>query len=203
MKILAFCPKYTFGSNMYILISSSEAAVIDPSIPFDEVSTIFEDQNIRFKYIFITHAHFDHILAIESWKENTDACVVVGVNEAPSLSDPYFNGYLIFAGENNGYFGEYRTLIDGESLWLADEKITVVNTPGHTQGGISFLIDDNIFVGDTIFAGNSYGRVDLPGGDIGALKSSIDRIKALDPQITVHPGHGNKFRISEIKTYFI
>ena len=200
MKIEAFTPKYTFGSNMYILTVGEDVAVIDPSVDYNEVKNILKGTP---KYIIVTHAHFDHILAIDSWVKNTDAEVIVGRGDAIALSDASLNCYLSFYGQNRGYYGPYRAVCDGEVLTLGDKKMRILETPGHSRGSISVLTDGALFVGDVVFAGGGYGRVDLPFGDFTTLLSSIKRLRSLDGNIRVYSGHGAPTDVFEIQQNFI
>jgi len=74
--------------------------------------------------------------------------------------------------------------------------LKVLHTPGHTPGGISLLIDDAIFTGDTLFSG-SVGRFDLPGGSEEVLLNSIKKILSLDENLIIYPGHGPSTTVSE------
>jgi len=82
-----------------------------------------------------------------------------------------------------------RTVDDGDEIQVGSITLSVIHTPGHTQGGISLHADSAVFVGDTLFAG-SVGRTDFPGGDFDTLKASIrEKLFTLDDDITVYPGH--------------
>lgn len=203
MRVTTFSPSEYFGSNMYVVHSGSCGTVIDPSCNYSQVKQFIEDNGITVKYIILTHAHFDHILEIDSWKNNTKADVIVGFDEAYALRDSTINCYKLFFNEEKIYEGPYTTVKDGDILMLGDEKIKVIETPGHSAGSISLLIDNILFVGDTVFAGNSVGRVDLPGGNIKKLYESIDIIKSLPQETVIYPGHGPKTSVMEIKRNFI
>ncbi len=202
INVYTLTPIDTFGSNMYIIESEKEYAVIDPSVDFFIAARSYPEIKHGTKYIILTHAHFDHFLCIDTWKAQTDAEVLIGRYDAPALSDPYKNAYKIFYAKDCGYFGKYTPLDHGNELVLGNEHFKVIATPGHTPGGISLLFCDNIFVGDTVFADGAYGRYDLPGGDLEALIHSIKYLKALDGALTVYPGHGRSFYADEIKKYF-
>ena len=79
----------------------------------------------------------------------------------------------------------------------------MIGCPGHTAGGVSYLIGNNMFVGDTIFEGGGYGRCDLPGGDIGLLEKSILKILSLDDEIILYPGHGGTTTVRDSRKYFM
>lgn len=202
LNVYQLSPKETFGSNMYILESENEYAVIDPSVDFSSAAARFPALKHALKYVILTHAHFDHFLEIDSWVGNTDASVLVGQFDARALSDPYKNAYRIFFGQEKGYYGKFTEVCEGDIFPFGDESFTVLSTPGHTSGGISLLFKNEIFVGDTVFADGGYGRYDLPGGDYEALTYSLHRIANMDKHLTVYPGHGRQTDINEIYAFF-
>lgn len=203
MRVLKFTPTERFGSNMFVLISGSEAAVIDPSVEYSKVKKLAEIENLSFKYIILTHAHFDHMLEIDGWVANTSAEVIVGIGDAAALSDSYTNCYRLFSRLDSGYYGSYKAVKSGDALSLGDTKLTVIETPGHSRGSITISAGDKLFVGDTVFFGGSYGRTDLPGGDGAALFSSIKYICSLNGEKNVYCGHGPDTTLEEIKSNFI
>ena len=200
MQIYAFTPT-GFGANTYVISSGNFAAVVDPSVSYEVVASKLKECLPTFKYIILTHAHFDHMLQIDDWVENTDAEVLVGAGDGVALSDSYLNCYRMFFGVERGYFGKYREVFDGELITVGDESIRILSTPGHTVGSITLVCSDFAIVGDTVFAGYSVGRTDLPGGDYNSLIKSIKKIAELDEELVVYSGHGGKTNISEIKKY--
>ena len=199
MKILLFTQKYHFASNMYLIYSGSEAAIIDPSLKYSFASDAILQNGLTVKYIIVTHAHFDHMLEIDEWVEKTGARVIVGRDDAKALSDPTLNCYWKFFHKDRGYFGKYTVVDEGDRLWLSDEYMTVINTPGHTKGSITLKTKESLFVGDVIFSEGSFGRYDLPGGDVYQLKQTVDKLCALDEILTVYPGHGPETSIKDYK----
>lgn len=191
-----------FGCNTYVIQSQNEYSVIDPSVDYEIAISKIPNMEGKIKYILLTHAHFDHILKINTWIRN-GVQVFVGTKDAPALSDPYRNCYLGFYGVNDGYYGKYNAVNEGFSIKLGDELISVIESPGHTVGGVSYLIGNNLFVGDTIFEGGGYGRCDLPGGDIGVLENSIFKILCMSDDIIIYPGHGNTTTIKDSRKYFM
>lgn len=202
LEILNLQPKEPYGSNCYLISSNGEYAVIDPSADFKGAVERYPEIIGKVKYVLITHAHFDHILAIDGWAENSGA-VVIGVEDAPALSDAYKNCYLGFLGVEDGYNGPYKTVSDGDALELGDEKIQVIGCPGHTPGGVSYKIGDKIFCGDTVFAQGGYGRCDLPGGDIAVLEKTLIKLITHLSDIVFYPGHGGSTTLQELVYYFM
>lgn len=202
LNIFVQSPTLPYGSNMYILESCGEYALIDPSSEYSDVALRYPKIGSGLKYIILTHAHFDHFLALDSWNNATKADVIVGRADMPALSDPYRNAYRIFLNEDKGYFGEAKPVDGGGELMLGDEKFSILACPGHTPGGISLLFDACVFVGDTVFADGGYGRYDLPGGNLAELKGSIRLLTGLPKGLKVYPGHGRATDINEISAYF-
>ena len=136
--------------------------------------------------VLLTHGHLDHIAGCASMQVNTDAKIYCGEGEDK----------FIFSEENRSIFGVntpkfeiYKTLKDGEELEICGLKIKVIATPGHTPHGVSYLIDGNLFTGDTLFKG-SIGRSDFPGGDYETRVKAVKKLYALDGDYTVYCGHG-------------
>jgi glyoxylase-like metal-dependent hydrolase (beta-lactamase superfamily II) len=133
------------------------------------------------KIIVDTHYHFDHTEANEQVKAATGAHVAIGELEKNFITD----------------FKPDQFLKDGDTIGIGKTKMTVVNTPGHTKGGICLLGDDFVISGDTIFAG-TVGRMDLPGGSIDDMEKSLARLDKLIPSgARVYPGHGDSFKFKK------
>ena len=191
-----------YGSNCYLLESSGEYAIIDPSARYKDALKLFPELEGNLKYVLLTHTHFDHMLTINEWVN--DGCkVCVGADDAKGLSDAGLNCYLGFLGIDNGYYGEYTPLSDNDVLQLGDEKIQVISTPGHTPGGVCYKISDKVFCGDTVFAKGGYGRCDLPGGDISKLEKSLIRLITHIDDAVFYPGHGESTTLQELIYYFM
>ena len=203
MYIYNLSPVEPYGSNCYLLSSSGEFVVVDPSADYSTALKMHPEIEGRVKYVLLTHAHFDHILAINSWKEQCEQ-IIVGSADAEYLADATKNCYLGFLGVDDGYYGSYKCVGDGEKLQFGNEDISVIACPGHTPGGVSYQIGDAVFCGDTAFAGGGYGRCDLPGGDIEVLEKTLIRLITELPSETVfYPGHGPSTTLKELVYYFM
>ena len=196
IKVERLHSKHAFAANTYLLSSCGEVAVIDPTVAFSDTGLSFPP-----KYVLLTHAHFDHILEINSWKE-AGAEVVASVEESISLADPYRNCYRQFYGTSDGYFGKVHTVNDGDTLTLGDSTLSVIQVPGHTAGSLIYTVDSLAFVGDTVFEGGGYGRWDLPTGNYRELVSSIEKVMTLPEDTLLYPGHGNPTTLLEFKNCY-
>jgi hydroxyacylglutathione hydrolase len=134
--------------------------------------------------IFLTHAHPDHMESAKNFKEKSKALIALGKEDGPT--------YKMFGG------GKVDLLLAEGDLkvdQLVQSKLEVYSTPGHSPGEVSIYWPEKkaLAVGDVIFFRNT-GRVDLPGGDPGLLKGSIDKLSRLDVEYLLcghpydHPG---------------
>ena len=147
----------------------------------------------RVTAVLLTHAHFDHMLHAKPWLER-GAKLYVHRLDAPALCDAKLNlSWMI--GETLLLPKADVLLEEGSVVSEAGLSLRVLHTPGHTPGGVCYAADDVLFCGDTMFY-RSYGRVDLPGGDMAQIMASLTRLKELSPETIVYPGHGMKTKIA-------
>lgn len=174
-------------NNNYLLIDdeSKEAVLVDCSAVDERVKNAIEEAGASLKYILLTHGHFDHIAGIRP----TEAKVVMHKADLKILNQS--NLYLPAFGIPEITIPEVNIFIeDGDTLNIGNHKIKVIYTPGHTQGGVCYLVDNMLFSGDTIFR-ESVGRCDLEGGDFNQLVESIKtKIFTLPDDTVIYPGHG-------------
>lgn len=185
---------HQFQCNTYVISSSGESAIIDPSVPYECFKALG-----KVKYILLTHAHFDHILNIDDWVNAAGAEVIIGNDELCALTDSHRNCYQFFNRTDKGYFGPATPVFDGATLPLGDTEIKVINCPGHTAGCVAYICEGNAFVGDTAFKGGGYGRSDLPSGNPVLLRESIEKIMKLPDNTILYPGHGDSTTVEEYK----
>ncbi len=177
--------------NCYILgcEDTKVAAIIDPGDNADEIIKVIDKEGLKPGFIINTHAHFDHIGGVKAIQDHykidfflhkEDLFLVENASEQATafglspIPKPDVNKFV-----NNG-----------DKISLGDKVINVIHTPGHSPGGTCYHVDNNVFVGDTMFAG-SIGRTDLPGGSYETLINSIkERLFPLGDSTAVYPGHG-------------
>lgn len=175
-------------TNCYLLSSENAAVVIDPGHRSQNTVDFLKENEHKERLILITHAHFDHIGGAEQLSGLTGVKIGVGEGDAPALSDPAVNLSERFRPSISSLSPDL-TFSDGETITVGDISFKVIFTPGHTVGGVSYLMGDALFSGDTLFAG-SVGRTDFPGGNMSVLKNSVKKLLTLDGDVKVYPGHG-------------
>ena len=177
-------------ANCYILYNPDkrEGLIIDPGAEGSHLIKFIKQEKISINYIVNTHGHPDHIGANRKIKEHTNAPILIHQYDAPMLAKSGSVLSLIFPLESSSPPAD-TFIKDGDLIECAGMNLKVLHTPGHTPGGISLLIDDSIFTGDTLFSG-SIGRSDLPGGSQEVLLNSIKKILSLDENLIIYPGHG-------------
>lgn len=184
---------YPLGSlqtNCYLAIDeqSNKAAIIDPGAQANYLIKEIEALGIEIDVILLTHCHFDHNGAVIELKDKYK--VDVYLNKA---EEEYMNI------DTTGVFGKlpkfYKYLNEGQEIKVGNLTFKAIFTPGHTKGGTCFLVEDNVFTGDTLFNG-SIGRTDFLGGSYNELINSIEtKLMPLDNNVNVYPGHGPKSTI--------
>lgn len=190
------------GTNCYILWdeNSLEAAVIDPGFEDSRILKIIEDNKLNVKYILLTHGHFDHLGGVNLVKAATGAKVLIHENDANCLTEPKRNlsalaGMALELEPADGLFSER------EPIRVGKLNIRVIHTPGHSKGGVCFLVEDTLIAGDTLF-NTSIGRTDFADGDLSELLGNIvAKIFVLDDDIKVLPGHGENTTIGYEKKH--
>lgn len=176
------------GTNCYILGNEKKALVIDPGGHIDLIKQSLRSRELE--YILITHAHIDHIEALTKLKEAyPDAKVAIHELDLPVLKDVILN-LSQFMGIPYAYEKDPEIVLkDGQEIDFLDEKIKVIHTPGHSSGSVSFLVNNNLFCGDTIFR-QAIGRTDFAGGSYPDIMASIkNKIMSLDDSVRLFPGH--------------
>jgi glyoxylase-like metal-dependent hydrolase (beta-lactamase superfamily II) len=183
----------TYSYVVYETVSK-DAVVIDPVLDFDTASgsssTIQAEQIVRWikaaglhlKYILETHVHADHLTAAPFIKAQCGGQTAIGsaITEVQTVFAKIFGTQEQFACDGRQFD---LLLADGAELPLGSLTIKVLHTPGHTPACVSYLIDNTVFVGDTLFMPD-YGtaRCDFPGGDADTLYRSVQKLFNLPDQ---------------------
>ena len=173
------------SSTFTYLIADSvtrEAAIIDAvDSMIDRDIKLIQELELNLKFIIETHIHADHITSACPLKKTFPlAKIVIGIEniDAEACAD-------IMVGE-------------GHILPIGEHEIVAIETPGHTPGCMSYLVDNKVFTGDSLLI-RSTGRCDFQGGTASTLYHSIHKLFTLPDSTLVHPGHDyNGFTVSTI-----
>ena len=185
--------------NCYILEHNKKCFIIDPGYKNDTISQYVETNELEVLGILLTHGHIDHIGALDCFK----VPVYIHEIEMDLVTDNYKNGSTLVGIPLNYNFDDI-TLVpinDKTKIPLDDKLIEVINSPGHTKGGVCYKIDNEIFTGDTLF-NYGVGRWDFPTGSLSDLKESVVHlIETQDVCCNIYPGHGDLSTIGHEKMY--
>jgi hydroxyacylglutathione hydrolase len=185
--------------NCYVIsAANNEALMIDPGDEAERIADYVDEKGLTLLAILVTHGHHDHTGAIPYLKERFGVPWFVHSLEKSTLKQAnlirkvFDSSEPIVLPEPDGYFDEMDSPLD-----LGVFSIDVHETPGHTVGSVSFLLDDLLFTGDTLFK-RAIGRVDLPGGDKQAIRASLSHMIGLNHAFMVHPGHGSSAALGSV-----
>lgn len=188
--------------NCYIVAdeASREGILIDPGDEFERILRKIDALQLRIDKIVNTHAHVDHVCAVQAVKEKLGASFYLHSEEKMHL--PRLLEIAAMYGISNAQIPTVEfELEDGDTIPFGSHVMKVVQTPGHTPGHCILIVDFDVFCGDLIFAG-SIGRTDLPGGDYQAIVRSLESaILTLPDETRLHPGHGPSTTVAVEKQY--
>lgn len=175
------------GVNTYFLVNetTNRAVVIDSGENYKLIKKTESENGFKITSVLLTHAHFDHAGNAKKLQDDGAKIYISGI-DAKKLNgkDSLANSF----GRNFEEFTPDYTLCDGEKIKVEDIDITVIATPGHTDGSVTFMIGNMLFTGDTLFM-ESVGRTDFPTGDMQTLINSVKKLFALNGDYAVYPGH--------------
>ncbi|MBN1321879.1 MAG: MBL fold metallo-hydrolase [Thermoleophilia bacterium] len=188
MKILCV-PVGPLQANCYLVWDDERrACAVDPGGEPERLAGIVREEGLALEAILVTHGHFDHVEGVKGLADATGASVYCSAEVAPVLKgtkDCSATGLAIPAVDG----GRLEIVSDGSELSVGALRVTVIATPGHTPGDITFDIGGHLFPGDLVFY-RSVGRTDFPGGDFAELLNSVRKLAQRYPTETpVHPGH--------------
>lgn len=168
-------------TNCYVVTDEDTmlCAVIDPGAESNTILDYLEEHRLKCAAILLTHAHFDHVGALDTVAEETGAQVYLCEREQ-QLPARMTGGWR--PAESARFYAE------GDTVVVGGLTFTVIETPGHTPGGVCLLCGDALFTGDTLFQG-SCGRADFDGADLMQEFASLRKLAELPGDYEVYPGH--------------
>ena len=195
MQVLALG---AYQTNCYILWEegSDRCVIIDPGFEPETVLLQVQKLGKTVEAILLTHGHFDHVGAVKAIVRQTGCSLWMSQSDYTQRRTPQ-NAF--FYPIHDCDFTPVNFCEEGECICAGGLELTVLETPGHTQGSVCYLCQDHLFSGDTLFEG-SCGRTDLPGGDYGQILRSLKRLATLE-DCKVYPGHGPATTLADEKKY--
>lgn len=188
--ILNVYPAGIFQANCYIIgdEKSKLGIIVDPGGDSKGILNQCNGMELDIKYIILTHGHGDHIGAVQDIKAVTGAKILMNKKDEYLIKGGNKNLMPILRDIKEFEIDEY--IKEGHIIKLGDLNISVIETPGHTPGGISLKLDNILITGDTLFKG-SIGRTDFEFGSYDELISSINKkLMVFNDETIVYPGHG-------------
>jgi glyoxylase-like metal-dependent hydrolase (beta-lactamase superfamily II) len=184
-----------FETNCYVVRSSAaekSCLIIDPGFSAEPLIEFLRENSLRPQRVLLTHGHCDHIAGLALlYEEYNPLPVCISSQDASMLTDDMQNLSMMMGLSLQLKPADER-INSGDTITLGSLSFTVLPTPGHTPGGVSFYNAENgvVFTGDALFAG-SIGRDDFPGGDRQILLDGIRKQLFILPDETrAYPGHG-------------
>lgn len=205
LKIIKVNTDIDIITNSYIVSDENrkEGAIIDPGGEANKIIEMINTLDLKIKYIILTHCHIDHIGALKELKEQTKATVLISRKGAEEINNPYMNLSTYF-DKNLMYIDIDARIDEGDLIHIGDLEFKVINTPGHTKDSICLYCEKEnlLFSGDTIFAG-TWGRTDLPSGNMEEIMNSInEKILILPDETVVYPGHDRPTTVGDEKVIY-
>ncbi|MCD8786292.1 MBL fold metallo-hydrolase [Staphylococcus gallinarum] len=187
------------STNCYFIESDQHTLIVDPAGDSDLIFKKLNQINKPVKAILLTHAHFDHIAALDDVLAKYDVPVYMHKSEFDFLTDVNKNGSAAFKQYGLPSIisnAQPKSLEEGE-FNIDEFKFNILHTPGHSPGSLTYVFDEFAVVGDTLF-NQGIGRTDLYKGDYETLVDSIlDKIFELDDDLPLFPGHGEYTTVAD------
>lgn len=183
--------------------ASKQVAIIDSVLDFDpntrqlssgnadKIIKFIDDNNLHLEWILETHAHSDHISAARYLKEKRGGQIGIGehIDKVQRDYKRAFNLNMDMRCDGSEFDYLFQ---DGEIIYLGHIEMEVINTPGHSPAGVSYKIEDALFVGNALLMPDfGTDRTDLPSGSAKCLYQSIQRILSLPDTTRIFIGHDN------------
>lgn len=190
MKLQAFALG-PFQTNCFIAIDdeTNRCLIFDPGSDGKDIMKHLEKSGLTPTAVVLTHAHGDHIGGVQDIIDHYHIPFYVHEGDKDKLTDPNLN-LSPHMGKQIIIEGEPTLIKEGDRISCDSLHFDVIETPGHTAGGVCFYGDGILIAGDTLFNG-SIGRTDFPGGSFEELIEHIkNKLYKLPPDTVVYPGHG-------------
>lgn len=190
-------------TNCYVVAcqETKETIIIDPGFDkaneAEKIVKFITENSLKLKFVVNTHGHPDHVCGNGIIKENFKTPILIHEKDAFMLGKLGKVLAKLF-GFNTTSPPANILLKDEDTIKFGKITLTVMHTPGHSPGSICLTGENEVFTGDTLFAG-SIGRTDLPQSSEKDMKNSLEKLKCLPNHFMVYPGHGPTTTVREEK----
>jgi glyoxylase-like metal-dependent hydrolase (beta-lactamase superfamily II) len=174
-------------ANCYIIRKDNCNIIIDPCI---SVKELLKYGIKEVSAILVTHGHVDHIIFIEEVSKYYNCEVYFSKNCKEKIFNDQYNLSSMFSQPLNIKELNYKIIKDNDLLEFDSLIIKCIFTPGHSSCSMCFLIENDLFTGDTLFD-RGIGRTDLYSGNILQMKESLNKLNKMNTNFDIYPGHGN------------
>ena len=181
-------------TNCYIVTDEAtcKCAIIDPGADSNMILDYIESNKLSPEVIFLTHSHFDHIMALDAVIKATGAPAYINKKDANTTRHDRPKSF-----DESGKLHWYA---EGDVMTVGDLEFTILETPGHSPGSVTLKCESALFTGDTLFR-DGCGRTDLEGGSTEILLESLRRLSALEGDYEVYPGHADPSTLSRERSF--
>jgi hydroxyacylglutathione hydrolase len=197
---------FPVDSNCFVITKSgeTECILVDPAQGDGlHLKSYLLQHGLRPSYIILTHEHYDHISSVQYLREQFGSQVIASTICSENITDPKKN--LSLFNDQKGFYCSPADIVleDEEYKWKwLDVEFLFLKTPGHSEGGICFFVDDYLFTGDTLLD-KLKPVTKLPGGSKVILENSVKMLlERFNSHTIVFPGHGETFEISALTDKF-
>ncbi len=191
--------KFVLGkmsTNCYLIENDNHSIIIDPGDQANQLIDYLIQNNLKLEAILLTHAHFDHIGAIDQLVEKYNCSVYVHQNDYNMIYDDYLN----LSNYYNALKIKSKVNAINDYIDIDHFHFEFVNLPGHTAGSCFIFLKKYhiIFSGDVLFK-NSIGRFDFPTSSSSDTRKSMVKIQKIDEDYKIYPGHGESTTLFQEK----
>ncbi len=184
----------SYAANCYLLWKNRHVLIVDPGSKSPKIQKLIELQGGFVDGIYLTHGHFDHIAGVDPLAKYYDCAVYMNPLDIPLLTNPYLN---VSAGMDNEVILKTEVIgLEPGINQIGEFAFELIDAPGHSEGSSLLLWEGNMICGDVLFQG-SIGRTDLITGSNPKMVQTLQKIKQMDANLKIYPGHGPTTTLQE------
>jgi len=185
------------GTNCYVVWDDNDVcAVVDIGGQADRVAEFIEEKHLKPSHILLTHGHGDHIGGVEGFLTMYPHVQVAMAEEDVEMITDRMKSMADPCNCEQSEFTPDILVHEGDVIKVGDMDFHVLKTPGHTEGGVTYIYGKMMFTGDTLFAG-SMGRTDLYGASNEKMAESLKKLGSIEGYYVVLPGHGTASNLED------